>query len=202
MTDTIPPAADPNWTADGEEATFIPIPGAPTSDDVPRGTSTTSTAVIAEAPVLATVDPDDVDDEETSAVVLLKSGRIRLELDGQRVVLRRPRLRELRRFRDALGDNAEEIARFGSTLTEAEAANAENPDLAAWEKQAATRHALVKIEDRQSELSLEWLNDVIDTLRVRGGIDVSLDGPWWLSSQQLANEMFDHWRTVPFGSGT
>lgn len=113
-------------------------------------------------------------------IEIKKDGQIRLRIDGESYLLRRPKIGELRRLEEA---------------TDALAVQERDEKIAAKAEERPPRPMTDEI--------LDWWRDVVETLEQK---DQTLpvdndDLPAWLASPQLLGDARLTWRTVPWGPG-
>lgn len=146
---------------------------------------------------------------------LRKDGTIVLHLDGedgrnQRVQLRRPKIKELREFRQDEWDIADQITEW-TTKARAEL---DDFDLDKYDKDetvpadvARQVREITKRINREAqimaeELRLPWAASVIDTLSPGTANVVEEDLPPWAATADFAGQLIGHWLTVPTRRGS
>lgn len=174
----------------------------------------------------------DTDDERPDAdatfqaLNLLSNGMVRLNLDDAgEVMLRRPKIGELRTLMESLAEHNDAImAHSHERQAEQEEYRAEwsRLDEEDWEPQGDTaeeriierkeRHARIaelrhldrqagRVSERFSDdHAYAWLVEVVDALGI--GDPLPDDPPGWLASPQLPARLTRHWRTVPSAPGS
>lgn len=165
-------------------------------------------------------------DATFQALNLLPNGMVRLNLDEDgEVMLRRPKIGELRALMESLAEHNDAILAHSHRMQarqEEYRAEWSRLDDEGWEPDADTveerieqreeRHARVaelRRLDREAgraserfsdEQAYDWLREVVDTLGI--GDPLPDDPPGWLASPQLPHRLTNHWRTVPSAPGS
>jgi hypothetical protein len=168
---------------------------------------------VTDTPVVDPATEDDTepaDDETGDRVDYVRTGIIRVWIDGERYRLRRPFFGEFKRFRLAVEDMNDEIddlsqksIALGQQITaEAETQDrAKDPEgYAAWRVDSRRRQREVgrNLTDTAEQLRIGWWEDVWATLALD---ERPPDWPSWITNPELPNRILTHWRMVPSGRG-
>lgn len=146
---------------------------------------------------------------------LRKDGTIVVHLDGDdgrstRVQLRRPKIKELREFRQDEWDISDQInAWMGKAREELDEFNLEQygaEDPVPTDVERSVRDITRRI-NREGQvlaegLRLPWAANVIDTLSTATGNVVEEDLPPWAATADFAGIVLSHWLTVPTRRGS
>lgn len=155
------------------------------------------------------------DDGPDNSIQFVRSGNIRLVIDGTVFILRRPFLGELRTLRGALEQATDEAdlvrvevsARAEDRKAQAEAIEADT-SLSSIDKQ--TRLGELRIQDRGDgrrlaragdDSRVDWWNLVFDTLATNGRRPDPERLPGWVIDARLAGKVLTHWRSSPLAHG-
>lgn len=164
------------------------------------------------AVVVADAEPADDDGVDVDRIELVKSGLVRVHVDGQRYRLRRPFFGELKTLRLALADVADDLNdRRMETQLAAKRMLAENERINADDSMddAARLAALqaLRKEDRQlgraltsdaDDARIGWWSQAFELVGLDG---VPADWPAWFLDARLPDHVLAHWRTAPLGRG-
>lgn len=177
----------------------VPADDADAVDDEPTVTA-----------VMVDDETEPADDETGDRVDYVRTGIIRVWIDGERYRLRRPFFGEFKRLRLAvedMNDEIDELSQRSVTLGQQITAEAETHDrvkdpeaYAAWRVDSRRRQREVgrKLTDTAEQLRIGWWEDVWATL----GLDERpADWPSWITNPDLPNRILTHWRMVPSGRG-
>lgn len=167
-------------------------------------------------------------EERDDGITYLPTGMVRLVLDDQEVMLRRPKLRELKALRELFQEHSDQNVMAShmaqaqvSAIDDAWRARDEQLEAAIDQATGDTRTELLqeraralaeaRTEKRQITRALDpelealraaWLAEAVSTLGVKGDLPGDWeDLPAWCMDDTVAVNLLNHWTTVPSGSG-
>lgn len=162
--------------------------------------------------LVAEVEHDPVEHGEVlDSIDLVRTGIIRLVINGRKVTLRRPFFGELKRLRLALENLTDSItdARIDAEATGAEIRDemkALADDEALGHRERAEASSALRRRDREAgraltgaadDARLEWWVEVFAVL----GVEAPADWPSWVGDATLPNRVIQHWRSAPLARG-
>jgi hypothetical protein len=162
--------------------------------------------------VVVDAEPADDDGVAIDRIELVKSGLVRIHIDGKRYRLRRPFFGELKTLRLALADVSDDLNdRRMETQLAAKRMMAENERINSDDSldDEARLKALQAIRREDRELGRGLTNDA-DDARIAWWSQafevVGLDGmpeqwPGWIVDARLPDHVLQHWRSAPLGRG-
>lgn len=131
---------------------------------------------------------------------LINNGTARLVVDGQVWRLRRPKLGEFRKLREALDERDDAHLRI---ISEHRSEDKPADDADAEEKLAFTLGARARgraISEQVAALNVEWLGEALRLLCDREPPAVD-DWPAGMDESGTISALVSHWRSVPLRSG-
>jgi hypothetical protein len=144
-----------------------------------------------------------------SRIQFVRTGLIRLYVEGVTFRLRRPFFGEFKALRLAFEDVLDEISEAAAdsmnvqreVSAERQASVNDPPETLAskereWRKR--TRESSRALNDRAENVRIDWWRDVFETLSLDGTPELL---PSWVIDPMLPNEFILHWRTAPQGRG-
>lgn len=162
-------------------------------------------------------------------IVLHKNGTATLELDGHRILLRMPKVREYEQLRMAHHDLGEQIieasdeAAYRSRQIDAAVVELggrdlskpadEQVDVDEWSLDGDVRDQIKSLRREQrslrsqlatdlGQLWLRWIVEAITLLRTDSKpLPDDDDLPQWLTNDKLAVQLITHWQTAPLARG-
>lgn len=163
-------------------------------------------------PVVVDAEVRDDDGVDVDRIELVKSGLVRVHVDGKRYRLRRPFFGELKTLRLALADVSDDLNdRRMETQLAAKRMMAENERINSDDTlDEAERLRLLQAIRREDRQLGRQLTDDADDARMAWWAQafdlVGLDGqpeqwPGWFLDARLPDHVLTHWRSAPLGRG-
>lgn len=155
------------------------------------------------------------DEGQADAVILVRTGWVRLRFGDRQVRMRRPFFGELRSIRarledvaDAIGERAEDSQVIAVRIMD-ESARIEADEKLTVEERVRARRALLgesKVAGREltefAEIErVKWWRYVVDLIGVDGELPPDEELPSWIAAPALPGKVLDHWRSAPLGRG-
>lgn len=165
-------------------------------------------ALTPQGPTLVEPDADDDEANPKELVEFVRTGLVRVWVQGKRYRLRRPFFGELRDLRTALEGMMDEVSQASIEATtkgddlkrQSSEITDDDPDRnrKIVELRQADRKVAREFDAKIEDMRVDWWRQVFDRVSVDGAPD---EWPAWVSDANLPAQVITHWRSVPLGRG-